>query len=458
MTGRHTSAPLAGSTLTHKDGGVHGGRSDVASRPPVKGRMMSAATDSTFEVDLFSPEVLANPQPVYKKLRDEHPVYYSREYDTFFFSRFEDVWNVLRIGDNALLATEDNLPTPEYLRKHRNTGAPPLASTNPMAPGPKLHSPWYERMRNAHIAPLRPRAVAGLKDFVRELANERLSELLVRGKFNLTMDYAGFVGVCVICSLFGLPRTRALEIMEKVNELTRHDPKKKLAGSAVFFEPLMADIIPAIRARRAAGADGSVPLVDGLINYRVESDQRALSDEEICNQLVCPMVGGIESMPKVTAQGLMELWRRPEQLAAVLADPQRNVPIAVQEMIRFGAPAQFTFRTAHRDLTIADHPIRAGQRVCCLLHSASRDEREFENPDEFIWNRPIRRVISFGLGQHHCIGKHLATLEVTTLVETFLSRVKSCEFVMEEATMNAGAMQRGWINLPVVVHDYVGKS
>ena len=416
---------------------------------------MTDGTAAAFEIDLFSPQVIANPQPVYKELRDKHPVYYSEDYDTYFFSRFADVWEVLRVGENALLATESNLPTPEYLRKHRNSAAPPFASINPMAPGPRLASPWYEDMRAAHTAPLRPKSVAALKDFVRELARERLAQLLPRRKFNLTMDYAGIVGVTVICSLFGLPPARAEDLMNKVNEITRYSPEKKSIDLSTFFTELTQDIVPAIHARRAAGADGSNGLIDGLINYRMEADQRALSDQEIADQLVCAMVGGIESMPKVTAQGVMELWRRPEQLAAVRADLDRNVPVVVQEMIRYCAPAQYTFRTAHKDVTVANQHVKAGQRVASMLFSASRDEREFDDPDSFIWNRPIRRVLSFGLGQHHCIGKHLAQLEVTTLVHELLSSVQSFEFDLGDAIQNAGYMQRGWINLPIVVGDQV---
>ncbi|HEY8385759.1 MAG TPA: cytochrome P450, partial [Porticoccaceae bacterium] len=144
--------------------------------------------------------------------------------------------------------------------------------------------------------------------------------------------------------------------------------------------------------------------------------------------------------------------QRPEQFAAVCADLKNNLPVAVEEMIRFCAPAQYTFRTAHKDVSVAGRSVRAGQRVACMLYSASRDDREFDNPDEFIWNRKIERVISFGLGQHHCIGKHLAQMEVRILIEEFLSRVKSFEFVLEDAGGNAGYFQRGWISLPVVVH------
>ena len=408
--------------------------------------------DAEFQIDLFSPEAIADAESVYRLMRDEHPVYYDGGYDTFFFSRFEDVWEILRFGDNALLATESNLPTPDYLRRHHNTEAPPFASINPMAPGPKLHSPYYELMRAAHIAPLRPKSVSGLREFIRSLARERLARLIPTRKFNLTMDYAGVIGVTVICSLFGLSPARAEQIMDKVNELARYKPDESV-DLGNFFTALTGDIIPAIQARRAAGADGSNPLIDGLINFRVQPEDRALSDQEICDQLVCAMVGGIESMPKVTSQGIMELWCRPEQMAQVMSDLDRNLPIAVQEMIRYCAPAQYTFRTAHRDLTIAGQSIRAGQRVACMMYSASRDEREFERPDDFIWNRSIRRVISFGVGQHHCIGKHLATLEITELAREFLTTVKNYEFVLDEVKKNRGVMQRGYIDLPVEILD-----
>ncbi len=120
-------------------------------------------------------------------------------------------------------------------------------------------------------------------------------------------------------------------------------------------------------------------------------------------------------------------------------------------MVRFTAPAQYTFRTAHKDAILGGKQIRAGQRIACLLRSASRDEREFDRPDEFIWNRDIPRVISFGLGQHHCVGKHLALLEVKTMVAAFLRRVPSVEFLFDEGERNPSCFQWGWIKLPVRV-------
>ena len=374
---------------------------------------MSDVLEAPFLRDPLSPNGIGDLPTFYRELRDHHPAYYFADYDTYFFSRFEHVWELLRTGDNTFPAVETNLPTPEYLRSHHNTGKPPaFASTNPMAAMPALASPWYEEMRNAHMAPLKPKAVAAQAEFIRA--------------------------------------ERAQGLCEDVNEATRPSADG-VVEFASFFVKVKAYIVPCIVARRQAGADGSNGLIDGLVNYRT-GEGRALSDNEIADQLVCAMVGGLESASKVTAGGIMELWRT-AQVDAVRADLAANVPLAVDEMVRHCAPAQYSFRTAHRDVEIAGARIQAGQRVCAMIWSAAHDEREFERPDEFIWNRKADRVISFGLGQHHCIGKHLALLEVRIMVEEFLIRVPQFHFVMEEAARNPSYFQHGWIRLPVVVGE-----
>jgi cytochrome P450 len=162
-------------------------------------------------------------------------------------------------------------------------------------------------------------------------------------------------------------------------------------------------------------------------------------------------VGGTETTPKIAAHGLMELARHPDQLAAVRADLAKNVPIAVEEMIRFCAPAQWFLRTTHKETTIAGQKLKVGQRVLFLYGSAARDEREFENPDAFIWNRPIPRLLAFGFGQHFCVGVHVARLELRIIVETFLRRVTEYHFDMTRAIRFPSSFQWGWNSLPVVI-------
>jgi cytochrome P450 len=415
--------------------------------------MTADGAETAFEFDPFSKAALANPLDFYRAARDRARVIYSPVYDTHFVSRFEDVWETLTIGDNTLVPTESVQPTPDHLRSVHHQGAPPFASTDPMAPGTLLASPHQEELKHAHVAPFRPKAVAALHRFVEDLARERLTELMARGKFDLFLDYAAIVTARIMCHLFGMPLDTADTVLERVRDIGTEKPGHTEIDLAVFWVEIKPYLLPAIAARRAAGADGSNGLIDGLIRYRTRPEGRALDDIEIADQLVCAMVGGNESTPKVMTGGLYELFQRPEQLAAVRADLDANAPIVVEEMLRYCAPGTYMFRLAHKDTVVAGQPVKAGQRVAVMLGSALRDEREFTEPDSFVWNRPIPRVLTFGNGQHYCIGKHLAVAELRILVREFLSRAHEVEFLTAEGDRNTGYFQRGWNSLPVIVRN-----
>jgi len=143
--------------------------------------------------------------------------------------------------------------------------------------------------------------------------------------------------------------------------------------------------------------------------------------------------------------------RHPEQLAAVRADPTNNIAKAREEMIRYCAPAQWFARTARKPLTIHDTTIEPGQRIITLIASANRDEREYPQPDEFIWNRAPGRSLAFGRGQHFCLGYHLARLEVSILVAEWLRRVPDYRIIDEAASRPPSSFQWGWSKLPVEV-------
>src|SRR6201999_1842604 len=176
-----------------------------------------------------------------------------------------------------------------------------------------------------------------------------------------------------------------------------------------------------VQSRRAGSSEDVLPVVDGLLEYQLP-DGSALNDVEVATQMLCIFIGGTETVPKIVAHGLWELSQRPDQMAAVCADPVANVPVAREETIRYCAPAQWFARTARRAFTIHGTVIEPGQRIITLLASANRDEREYPEPDEFIWDRPIQRSLAFGRGQHFCLGYHVARLEIAVMVEEWLRR------------------------------------
>jgi cytochrome P450 len=365
----------------------------------------------------------------------------------FAFSRFDDIWRVLEVNDGTFVASEGTLP-PASVLAHHNSG--PIADP-PLHPLP-FHAVFdadlYGAIRRAHSQPLRPKSVTSLETRIRALANERLDLLLSRGSFDLTQDYGGIVAASMVCDLLGISTDLASQVLAAVNAGSLAAPGEGVDTAGA--RPNYLEFLVPVVERRRAEKGGELPVVDGLLAYQLP-DGSALNDVEVATQMLCIFIGGTETVPKIVAHGLWELSQRPEQMAAVRADPAATVPIAREEMLRYCAPAQWFARTARKPFTIHGETIEPGQRVITLLASANRDEREYPEPDEFIWDRPIKRSLVFGRGQHFCIGYHLARLEVAVLVQEWLRRVPDFAIRGEDATRLPSSFQWGWNNIPVEV-------
>ncbi|MHA3022576.1 cytochrome P450 [Mycobacterium sp. BMJ-28] len=400
-----------------------------------------------FSYDPFDPAVMADPLPYYRVLRDEHPVYYLPEWDTYALSRFADIWDVLAVNDGTFVASEGTLPAATVLTKH-NDGPVPDPALHPMPFHANFDTPLYEQVRRCTSAPLRPRAVSGLADRIRTLANERLDALLPLGTFDLTQDYGGIVAASVVCELLGLPTELAADVLATVNAGSLAQP-----GSGVEVataRPGYLEYLTPVVAARRAGRGEPLAIADALLNHRLP-DGSAFSDMEAAVQMLGVFIGGTETVPKIVAHGLWELHRRPEQLAAVRADPAANVHRAREEMIRYCAPAQWFARTVRKPYTVAGTTINPGQRIITLLASAARDDREYHDPDVFQWDRPIERILAFGRGMHFCLGVHLARLEIGIMVTEWLNRVGEYRILEDAALRPPSSFQWGWNNIPVEV-------
>ncbi|MBU8811749.1 cytochrome P450 [Mycolicibacterium goodii] len=407
-------------------------------RPPVTGN---------FSYDPFDPDVMADPAPYYRVLRDRYPVYHIEKWDTWAVSRFSDIWRVLEVNDGTFVASEGTLPAATVLAQ-RNDGAVPDPPWHPMPFHANFDNPVYESVRRCTSPPLRPRSVTKLADRIRTLANERLDELLPRGHFDLTQDYGGMVAAAVVCELVGLPVDLAADVLAAVNAGSLAQP-----GSGVEVADArpgyLEYLTPVVRRRRAGDGD-ELPIVDNLLRYRLP-DGSAFSDSEAAVQMLGVFIGGTETVPKIVAHGLWELRRHPGQLATVRADLDANVPIVREEMIRFCAPAQWFARTVRKPFTLHGTTLQPGQRIITLLASGARDEREYPDPESFIWDRRIERLLAFGRGQHFCLGVHLARLEITIMVTEWLKRVSDYRIDEHAAHRPPSSFQWGWNNLPVEV-------
>jgi cytochrome P450 len=409
---------------------------------------MNTPTLQDFSYDPFDPAVMADPLPHYRVLRDEHPAYYIDKWDTYALSRFADIWSVLEINDGTFVASEGTLPAATVLANH-NDGAVPDPPLHPMPFHANFDAPIYDGVRRCTSSQFRPKSVSQLAERICTLANERLDELLPRGTFDLTQDYGGIVAASVVCELVGLPTDLASDVLATVNAGSLAEPGSgvEVANARPGY---LEYLTPIVERRRTLGGDGGLPIADNLIAYRLP-DGSAFTDMEAAVQMLGVFIGGTETVPKIVAHGLWELGRRPDQMVAVRADLDANVPVAREEMIRYCAPAQWFARTVRSPFTIHDTTIKPGQRIITLLASANRDEREYSDPDEFSWNRPIERLLAFGRGQHFCLGVHLARLEIAVMVTEWLKRVPDFRIVSEAASRPPSSFQWGWNNIPVEV-------
>lgn len=252
----------------------------------------------------------------------------------------------------------------------------------------------------------------------------------------------------MVCESLGLPVDLASEVLATVNAGSLAQP-----GSGVEVanaRPGYLEYLTPLVQRRRAGEGAPNAIVDNLIAHRLP-DGSALNDLEVAVQMLGVFIGGTETVPKIVAHGLWELARHPDQLAAVRADPDRHGLIAREEMIRYCAPAQWFARTVRRPYTLHDTTIAPGQRVITLLGSAGRDEREYPEPDRFIWDRRIERMLAFGRGQHVCLGALLARLEIAVLVAEWLKRVPDYRIDEQRAVRPPSSFQWGWNTVPVEV-------
>jgi cytochrome P450 len=401
-----------------------------------------------FVYDPFSSEVMNDPMPFYRTLRNDHPVYYVERYDLFAVSRFQDVWDVLSEATDTFLSTEGSLPSPTLL-SHHNPGPVPEPPTDELTMHTAYASNVHGAIRQAHGRPLRPGPVGRMEDDIRTLVRAKLAEVIELGRFDVVQDFAGWITAAVACTLFRVPISAAPTVQNAVNESTKTDPVLGGVDMTKIKTAMVDLVLPVVRARREEAADGSFPLIDGLLEFRL--DERPLSDDEIALQYVGLIVGAAETLPKVFGHGLMELLRRPDQLAEVRSDIDTNARVVLEEMFRYCGPAQWFLRTVRKPTEVAGVAMRPGQRVIALIQSANRDEREFEAPDEFRWNRPIERTLAFGRGPHMCIGVHLARLEGRILLEEWLKAVPDYDVDFEAAIRNPSSFQWGWTTVPVEV-------
>jgi cytochrome P450 len=347
--------------------------------------------------DLFRADRTA----VYRRLRDEAPVYVDPQGRWTALSRFDDV-----------RAAALDWQTYSALTAESKILRPIISSMDP-----PLHT---ERRANLARA-FTPRRVAALEPRLREIARGLVAGFAGRGSCDAVAEFTSRFPSMVMAELLGLPADAVDECRSITDDIMRlrspEDNRSPVERTDAVFSPLIAQ-------RRSQPRDD---LISALL--RVGDDGGTpLSEEEVLGFCFLLLVGGNDTTINLLGNGLDLLDRHPDQRAELVADPSL-LPGAVEEMLRVEAPTQNSWRQSTRDIDLHGTTIPADTRVLLVWGAANLDDRAFPDPERFDIHRTAERHLALGHGPHFCMGAALARLEARVAFEELLHAMPDYEVV-----------------------------
>lgn len=390
---------------------------------------------------LMEPEIIANPYPLFHRLRSEDPVHWDPFLHCWVVTRYEDVQRVLHTFTAA------RTPTPEQLEHMGLEDMAPLARIM-VRQMLFLDPPDHTRLRRLASTAFTPRRVEALRSHIRDIANRLVERHLSSGRMDVIADLAAPLPAIVTAEMFGVPsedhdmlKNWSADFAEMLGNF-QHNPDR-FARALAAAEGMSAYFQEQIIEHRRQPRDG---LIQALIEAEV--DGSTLTLDELVANLIVTMVGGQETTTNLIGNGLLSLLRWPDELARLDADRSLMVP-AVEELLRFEAPSQHTARLTPEDLEMGGKTIKKRQAVIAVMAAANRDPARFPDPDRLDLSREDNRHMSFGWGPHFCFGAPLARLEGQIVFETVLDRMKDLALEPGPLAWRTNLGLRGLTALPV---------
>jgi pimeloyl-[acyl-carrier protein] synthase len=364
---------------------------------------------------LLDPEVLADPYPLYARLRREDPVHWDPFLHAWIVTRYDDVQRVL------LEFSANRTPSPAQLADMGLSQLSPIAKVM-VKQMLFMDVPAHTRLRGLCSQAFTPPRVERLRSHIQEIANRLIDDVAPAGRMDLIHDFAAPLPATVTAEMLGVPtsdhrqlKAWSADFAEMLGNF-QHNPDRAQRVLSTL-EQMTAYFQDAIRAQRVQPGEG---LVHALLAAEVDGDR--LTEEEVVANLVVTMVGGQETTTNLIGNGILTLLRHPEVLDELRLDLSL-IPSAVEELLRFESPSQHTGRIAPRDVEIGGKKIRARDAVIAVMAAANRDPERFPDPDRLDIRRKENRHVAFGFGAHFCFGAPLARIEAQIAFSTILRRL-----------------------------------
>jgi cytochrome P450 len=392
-------------------------------------------TDSEIYYDPYDAAFEEDPYPIWKRLRDERPLYYNDRYGFYAVSRFQDV--------ERCFSDWKNFPSSRgNVIEMIKGGGPDRAETVVWEDPPShdIHRGMLSRV-------FTPRRVAALEPQVRDFCARCLDPFVGTEGFDFVHDLAHVIPLSTIGMLMGMPESFQGEIKAR---LGTQASQSRPAYSAPTDETLLRLMEEYIAWRKDHPSDD---VTTELLQAEYQDEQGKtcrLTPDQLLNYVLILTEAGNETTNRLISWIGKFLADYPEQRRAIAAD--RNlIPNAIEEILRYEPPVYVLARSNPIEVAFHGEKVPEGSVVALLLTSANHDERQFPDPDRFDIRRKIGRTTTFGYGIHFCLGAALARLEGRLTLDEVLNRFPEWEVDTDKAVRLHNSISRGWDSLPVVV-------
>ena len=392
------------------------------------------------------PAVLADPFPLYQRLRDEDPVHWSPQLRAWVLTRYEDV----KAACLDLKGLSSDRLTPFFAASPESSRMANLQAclTRWMV---FRDPPDHTRLRRLAAKVFNVRSIQALKPGIEATTQWLLEHIGERDRFDFVGEFASPLPALVIMDMLGVPREDLPRLKALSDEMalfigSAREARGKYDRADQATREMMEFFQALVRARRA---EPKGDLLSALVH--LEEDGERLSEQELEAMCVLLLFAGHETTAHHLSNGLQALWRFPDQIERFRSDPSL-APAAVEELLRYDGPIGAQVRIVQTERELHGRKLKAGDRVFLMMNAANRDPRAYEDPDRLDLKRHGVPHLTFGFGAHICLGFPLARLEGQVALPAVLSRWKRIEIEEGKPLQWVDSMVlRGVHELPVRV-------
>jgi pimeloyl-[acyl-carrier protein] synthase len=390
---------------------------------------------------LLDPAVLANPYPLFHRLRQEDPVHWDPFLHAWVVTRYADVLEVLHTY------AADRTPTPEQLASMGLAQLAPLAQLM-VKQMLFMDASGHTRLRGLASQAFTPARIESLRSHIQEIVEQLLDAVQAHGSMDVIADLAEPLPAIVTAEMLGLPvedRHRLKAWSANFAEMLgnfQHNPDhaQRMLQTVEEMTTYFREAVEEIKQRPREG------LIHSLLTAEVAGDR--LTEEEVVANAIITMVGGQETTTNLMGNGVLTLLRHPEEMKRLRGDSSLTAS-AVEEMLRFESPSQHTARLAPSDRLLGGKQIRKRQAVIAVMAAANRDPERFAEPDRFDVARTDNRHVAFGYAAHFCFGAPLARMEGQVAFAALLRRFENIRMEPQDLVWRTNLGLRGLNSLKV---------